>query len=122
MSEIVATPSARDPRSSWPQRRTAPPEAPARHHCGIDRRGHGHAGRGRLRISRAWVRSESSVIEVFTLIFLVALSVAPATWACAGGRALLALGRASVAHFASGRPRQPTAPRAVALAQATREA
>jgi chitin synthase len=69
----------------------------------------------------AWVKSESSVIEVFTLIFLVVLSVAAATWACAGGRALLALG-ASVAHFASGRPRQPSAPRAVALAQATPEA
>ena len=69
----------------------------------------------------AWVKSESSVIEVFTLIFLVVLSVAAATWACAGGRALLALG-ASVAHFASGRPRQPSAPRAVELAQATPEA
>ena len=43
-----------------------------------------------------WVKSESWVVEVFTLIFLVVLSVAATTWAHAGGRSLLALGRALV--------------------------
>jgi hypothetical protein len=69
----------------------------------------------------AWVRSESSVIEVFTLIFLVVLSAAAATWTHAGGRSLLALGRA-LGLFAGDRARQPSAPRAVTLAQSTREA
>jgi chitin synthase len=69
-----------------------------------------------------WVRSESSVVEVFTLIFLVVLSVAAATWAYAGGRALLALGRALIALFAGDRACQRPAPGAAALAQATREA
>jgi chitin synthase len=65
-----------------------------------------------------WVRSESSVIEVFSLIFLVVLSVAAATRAYAGGRSLLALGRALIAD----RARKPSAAAAVILAQATREA
>jgi chitin synthase len=65
-----------------------------------------------------WVSSESSVIEVFTLIFLVVLSVAAATWVYAGGRSLLALGGALIAD----RARKPSAAGAVILAQATREA
>jgi hypothetical protein len=66
----------------------------------------------------AWVRSESSVIEVFTLIFLVVLSVAAATWAYAAGRSLLALGGELIAD----RARTPSAAGAVILAQATQEA
>ena len=69
-----------------------------------------------------WVKSESSVIEVFTLIFLVVLSVAATTWAYAGGRSLLALGRALVAFFVGDRARQPSAAGAVTLANATQEA
>jgi cellulose synthase/poly-beta-1,6-N-acetylglucosamine synthase-like glycosyltransferase len=69
----------------------------------------------------AWVRSESSVIEVFTLIVLVVLSVAAATWTYAGGRSLLALGRA-LGLFAGDRARRPSAPRAVTLARSTGEA
>ena len=70
----------------------------------------------------AWVKSESSVIEVFTLIFLVVLSVAATTWACAGGRSLLAFGRAFVALFGGDRARQPSAAGEVMLAKATQEA
>ena len=65
-----------------------------------------------------WVRSESSVIEVFTLIFLVVLTVAAATWAYAAGRSLLALGGALIAD----RARKPSAAGEVILAQATQEA
>src|SRR5271154_1160340 len=61
----------------------------------------------------AWVRSESSVIEVFTLIFLVVLSVAAATWAYAAGRSLLAFGGELIAD----RARKPSAAGAVILAQ-----
>jgi len=68
-----------------------------------------------------WVRSESSVIEAFTLIFLVVLSVAAATWAYAGGRALLALGGVRRA-FGGDRARRPSEARTVRLAQAIREA
>jgi hypothetical protein len=66
----------------------------------------------------AWVRSESSVIEVFTLIFIVVLSVAAATWAYAAGRSLLAHGVELIAD----RARKPSAAGAVILTQATREA
>ena len=65
-----------------------------------------------------WVRSESSVIEVFTLIVLVVLSVAAVTWAYAAGRSLFALGGELIANCA----RKPSAAGAVILAQATREA
>jgi chitin synthase len=65
----------------------------------------------------AWVRSESSVIEVFTLIFLVVLSVAAATWAYAGGRSLLALGGELIADRA-----RPSAAGEVMLTKATQEA
>ena len=69
-----------------------------------------------------WMKSESAVIEAFTLLFLVVLSVAAAAWAYVGGRSLLALGRAPIALLAGDRTRQPSAPGAVTLAHATRQA
>ena len=66
-----------------------------------------------------WVRSESSVVEVFTLIFLVVLSVAAASWGYAGGRALLAL---ALPLFAGDRVRQSSAAGEVLLIKATQEA
>jgi chitin synthase len=68
-----------------------------------------------------WVRSESSVIEAFTLIFLVVLGVAATTWARAGGRSLLALGHALIAFFVNDRARERSAARAVTFAHASRE-
>jgi chitin synthase len=70
----------------------------------------------------AWVRSESSVIEVFTLIFLVVLSVAAATWAYAAGRSLLAFGRAFITVFGGDRVRRSSAAGEVMLTKATQEA
>ena len=69
-----------------------------------------------------WVKSESWVIEVFTLIFLVVLSVAATTWAHAGGRSLLVAGRALVAFSVRDRARQRSAAGAVTLANAAKEA
>ena len=68
------------------------------------------------------IKSVSSVVEVFTLIFLVVLSVAAATCVYAGGRSLFALGRSLIDLFASDRARQLSAAGAGTLAQATREA
>jgi chitin synthase len=69
-----------------------------------------------------WVKSESSVVEVFTLLFLVVTSVAAAAWLYSGGRSLSAFGRARFGLSPENRPRRPFAARAVARAGAAREA
>jgi chitin synthase len=70
----------------------------------------------------AWVKSESWVIEIFTLIFLVVLSVAATTWAHAAGRSLLAVGRALIDLPVRDSGSQPSATGAGTLAHAAREA
>ena len=78
----------------------------------LDRRGQfALVGLG-LDYSGVWIKSVSSVVEVFTLIFLVVLSVAATTWVYAGGRSLFAVGRSlvtssqAIAHASSPR-REP---------------
>jgi hypothetical protein len=68
-----------------------------------------------------WVKSESSVVEAFTLLFLVVTSVAAATWAYSVGRSLHALSRPVVAPLPDNRARKPSPAGSLALAPTTRD-
>jgi hypothetical protein len=67
-----------------------------------------------------FIKSESSVIEAFTLLFLVVAGVAAATWAASALRSLPTLGRALFALFPRNRGREAPAARPVAIIGATR--
>jgi chitin synthase len=66
------------------------------------------------------IKSESSVIEVFTLLFLIVAGVAAATWAASALRSLPTLRRSLRALVFRHRARRASAARPVALIGATR--
>ena len=67
-----------------------------------------------------FIKSESSIIEAFTLLFLVVAGVAAATWAASALRSLPTLARALFALFPRNRGREAAAARPVAIIGATR--